>query len=139
MQVQVEGFFNPDGRDASGHCCLPPDNNTTAATTCGGECRTFFRVCAAKVGPNWPEETDLRQHTLACPLGLLVTPTIANNSLEPRRDGLLLMRFPYREWPVSYFFSFNKQHKIDACVCVLGKSEACHRSVARRDWTAFWS
>lgn len=102
MQVQVEGFFNPDGRDASGRCCMPPDDNSTAST-CGGECRTFFRVCAAKVGPNWPEETDLRQHTLACPLGLLVTPTIANNSLEPRRDGLLLMRFPYREWPVSYF------------------------------------
>lgn len=100
MQVQVEGFFNPDGRDASGRCCLPPSKNSTA-NSCDGECRTFFRVCAAKVGPNWPEETDLRQHTLACPLGLLVTPTIANNSLEPRRDGLLLMRFPYREWPVS--------------------------------------
>ncbi|XP_059482869.1 mucin-2-like isoform X2 [Neocloeon triangulifer] len=100
MQVQVEGFFNPDGRDATGRCCVPPPENTTsAAIGCADECRTFFRVCAARVGPNWPEETDLRQHTLACPLGLLVTPTIANNSLEPRRDGLLLMRFPYREWP----------------------------------------
>lgn len=102
MQMQVEGFYNTHGRDSAGRCCSLPAN-TTARTPllCPGTCRTFFRVCAAKVGPNWPDEPDLRQNTLACPLGLLVTPPIANNSLDPQQDGVLIMRFPYREWPVS--------------------------------------
>ncbi|KAF4526982.1 hypothetical protein B566_EDAN001529 [Ephemera danica] len=112
MQLQVEGYFNKYGRDAKGRCCMLPTNSSASVTSCPAECRTFFRVCAARVGPNWPEEPDLRQHTLACPLGLLVTPTLARNSLDPHREGVLLMRFPYKEWPGKLKLTLEAWHDV---------------------------
>jgi hypothetical protein len=128
LQLQIEGYYNRHGRDRLGRCCTLQSNSTASEPKCPSQCRTFFRVCAARVGPNWPEEPDLRQHTLACPLGLLVTPTLARNSLDPHRDGLLLMRFPYKEWPVSnvsYATTPMSQHFIafplivTPCFCTL--------------------